>query len=1524
MAQCPECHKVYKKRDGNFSNHVKHCGRRYPCPHCPQTCCNPPSLQRHIRKLHPETLLNGGRQPSLIPEAKVSLKLEEPRRGTRRSAVSAFGEDDVLVEPSPKKLLEEDMIIPPPMFQNDVIEPASLKRRLVDYESSDEEDYFQSQGDGDKMCIDVLAAFEEPPCWAQYPGMPEEQFRAATQQMGGNPLFEFEVTPVTDRQWLTTASKTVYHTNLRQRRQPEDTDDIGVAIVNAMEATVRQHLKRINAQAQDRVFLAMTAHEFEHAYQSIAFPVHEFLEGSLRLDNLMQKLAGKLNSNEAFSPDQGFQLDLTLVRSLNPGSGHEKRLNPGRTGYKVSRETKKSLIKIKNKDELCCARAIVTMQARSEWKVVEKRRKEEQDKEAPDKAQLESLQAEEKRAKNDYERLRDAKGQNTRQLKLAKILHRQAGVPEGPCGLPELEKFQIYLSTQTPPYQLKVFTDIVKKPIFIGRQKADEDHILVLIKSNNHFDGCGSLLGFMNRSYWCRDCDKAFNTKDWAHHSCQGRVCKACGSKPCPDKTPFKSPELECPDCHGLFYGSTCFQTHKDKTICAKHKHCKKCSAEYQVIKGKPPHRCGFVQCSNCKDYVKIQEHKCYIQPNVDPAEEKEEEFMLDPTEELQEVLAEGKKTLPPLFVYADIEAMTVKEEGVRKFIPNLLCYQTSEEDQIHSISENNICLQFIQTLNQLARVKKKRERPVIVIFHNLKGFDGTFLIDTLNENSQKIDSQSATGAKVLCFQSGVLTFKDSLCFLSYSLAAFPKTFDLTELKKGYFPHQFNTPENQDYRGRIPDKEFYDPENMKEKEKKAFDTWHTEQVRRCDEEGYVFDFKKELEDYCKSDVALLKGGCEAFTEQFCKEADFNPFEKCMTIASACNLYWRRSIEPGSPASKIAVRPLRGWRGAQVNQSLVALQWLAYCESLIPKEGACADRIKHVKNGGEQKVRTPSRECFVDGLDPVTNTVYEFYGCLWHGCPHCYPGKRDMKRRVMPDRSAEEAYRATLKKSADLQKAGYHVVEIWECKWDRLVKQDPQIKAFINQLKWVDPLEPRDAFFGGRTGAVSLYANTQGDEEIHYADVTSLYPWVNKTQEYPLDHPEIITQPRQSLNEYFGLAKVDILPPTKLFHPVLPVRSGGKLTFPLCQACVQEQQAKPMLERSAVCCHTDQERMLRGTWCTPEIEKAIQVGYQLKRVHEVWHFQQRKSGLFKDYVNTWLKIKTEASGWPKECVTEEEKEAYLDKYERVEGITLERDKIQKNDGRKATAKLMLNSFWGKFGQRENLPQIQQCTNPADLYNLLEDDGIQISNLRICTDEVLEVVYTNVKDNVVPSNKTNVFIAAFTTCHARLKLYSYLETLQTQVLYYDTDSVIYKWAPGLPKLKTDIYLGDLKDELDGDHIVEFVSGGAKNYGYKTKQGKVECKVRGFTLNVRGHKMLNYESMKKHILAELENPQEERRLIHVTDPNFFVRDTTAKKVRLVERTKRYGLVFDKRVINPITKQSEPYGFRRVREEIDLLMDL
>lgn len=86
-------------------------------------------------------------------------------------------------------------------------------------------------------------------------------------------------------------------------------------------------------------------------------------------------------------------------------------------------------------------------------------------------------------------------------------------------------------------------------------------------------------------------------------------------------------------------------------------------------------------------------------------------------------------------------------------------------------------------------------------------------------------------------------------------------------------------------------------------------------------------------------------------------------------------------------------------------------------------------------------------------------------------------------------------------------------------------------------------------------------------------------------------------------------QVTILPPTNLYHPVLPVRTNDKLTVPLCEARVEEEMAKTMLDRTCVCHHTNKQRQILGTWCPLDLEKAVEKGYVIVTIHEVWHFPE---------------------------------------------------------------------------------------------------------------------------------------------------------------------------------------------------------------------------------------------------------------------------------------------------------------------------
>jgi len=128
----------------------------------------------------------------------------------------------------------------------------------------------------------------------------------------------------------------------------------------------------------------------------------------------------------------------------------------------------------------------------------------------------------------------------------------------------------------------------------------------------------------------------------------------------------------------------------------------------------------------------------------------------------------------------------------------------------------------------------------------------------------------------------------------------------------------------------------------------------------------------------------------------------------------------------------------------------------------------------------------------------------------------------------------------------------------------------------------------------------------------------------------------------------------------------------------------------------------------------------------------------------------------------------------------------------------------------------------------------------------------VHYKHKEEGIPISPNLNIFVACFTTCWARLRLYEALELLGDRVLYFDTDSVIYLEQPGQPNPILGECLNDFTSELDADdYIVEFVSGGPKNYRYQTKKGKVECKVHGFRLNSEGKAQLSYKVIRNNVL-------------------------------------------------------------------------
>ena len=167
------------------------------------------------------------------------------------------------------------------------------------------------------------------------------------------------------------------------------------------------------------------------------------------------------------------------------------------------------------------------------------------------------------------------------------------------------------------------------------------------------------------------------------------------------------------------------------------------------------------------------------------------------------------------------------------------------------------------------------------------------------------------------------------------------------------------------------------------------------------------------------------------------------------------------------------------------------------------------------------------------------------------------------------------------------------------------------------------------------------------------------------KEFPVGHPSIHVgdfEPLETVHLRFkGLYKCTVLPPDHLYIPVLPLRTASKkLMFPLCNACAVAEQQEP-------CEHSDKEREMSGTWTHVELLKAVEKGYKILAVDEVWHWDQWSADLFSGYMNAFFKIKEEASGYPEWCHTEADKDRHIRQVFETDGVELDKEKIEKNPG-----------------------------------------------------------------------------------------------------------------------------------------------------------------------------------------------------------------------------------------------------------------
>jgi len=116
-------------------------------------------------------------------------------------------------------------------------------------------------------------------------------------------------------------------------------------------------------------------------------------------------------------------------------------------------------------------------------------------------------------------------------------------------------------------------------------------------------------------------------------------------------------------------------------------------------------------------------------------------------------------------------------------------------------------------------------------------------------------------------------------------------------------------------------------------------------------------------------------------------------------------------------------------------------------------------------------------------------------------------------------------------------------------------------------------------------------------------------------------------------------------------------------------------------------------------------------------------QTGKGGLFNEYVDTFLELKTEASGYPDWVRTPEDENRYISNFQASEGIRLEKEDIRPNAATRGLAKLCLNSMWGNLPERNYRTKSKMVSDPHELYRFLATPGIEVANLMFASDDVV---------------------------------------------------------------------------------------------------------------------------------------------------------------------------------------------------------
>lgn len=665
------------------------------------------------------------------------------------------------------------------------------------------------------------------------------------------------------------------------------------------------------------------------------------------------------------------------------------------------------------------------------------------------------------------------------------------------------------------------------------------DNVFYVEDNNRHFNAIYIMETLYIRRDFCHVCAGVCSRKCAISLKCPS--CNMLQVNHCNENFAFspdgESPWRKCDRCNRKFNGEECYLYHKTNEMCSKVMRCGECetllTGEKQ-IKEHTENPCGYSKCSNCKEMVNPDEHKCFVQ------------------------LKERDSELIDKVLYFDFESRIDVIDGVNLHVVNYAYFETSDGQSGEFFSLDDFC----------NCVFSPRFEGYTILAHYMSGYDGIFIRNWLTSNQLHYDVILEAGKinrlavkKSEKARIPTLVMIDSCKFIPSSLSSMTDIFGLTSVK-GYFPHRFNTAENWNYVGPIPPEEMFEPGRMMpaQPHERAVPAKHGKPARSAKHgtrdhflEWYpqqtgIYNFQEELIKYCKADVTLLR---EAFT--LFRQMIFDRFHvDCLTVCTIAGLSMKTFRVNHLAAdtmgiisnqefvkykfSKLSINYFEFLKYMEGEKNRIAVEMMNRGYTSLPMD---TDEVKQEKKAKKEddlnlllevhklfkvlpKSRNPegmsegqhiTMQCFYicgvieSGDEPgelqLTNyfqnpahaqssgelqlgkykvdcafgeLLIDFQGCYWHGCDTCYSSWKPLAGGVKnSDLIRKSAARCEWLKMASVRKYTYCTVK--ECDVDYITKTRTYTRFLESREKvlgYPGRMNVRDAFYGGRVEVTKLY------------------------------------------------------------------------------------------------------------------------------------------------------------------------------------------------------------------------------------------------------------------------------------------------------------------------------------------------------------------------------------------------------------------------------------------------------------------